>query len=487
MRTTTTNVLLIGVLAAGLLGCGSDDDTAGTPSADPSSNTVTATSAPTSDAPPDPPASDAAATSEVTDAPALEPDFRWPLAGDGTADAGSVDLTTDGGATWSSDGLTLDGVTGYAASPEPGPIDTTKSFTVMAWVKPDGIVPFSNVASQLGEVAGAFFLGYGEYTWNFAIKPSDSNEPGVTRRIGTGIVEPVPTTWVHLAGVYDHDRGWAQLYVNGHPATPEGVDVPTPFAATGALHIGNAQAHAELSDYWRGTIADVSVHTSALDNDEIAAIVQATAPAGATLDAPPPPVEIDCPNPEGGTCLGAIPAGTYTTTTFRPSITYTVPDGWVNGEDAPGNFLLQLEGDPRYLGIYRNIAVPVECEEEIDSSVDQSVEAISNWLTSHPGLVTTEPQAVSIGGLDGVYIDISLDPAWTVTCPYSGGQPIVPFIIGGGPSSFHHVIVPGFQERLYLLKADGGNVAIEVGPEGDGLPEYLELVEPIIDSLQFTS
>ena len=164
-----------------------------------------------------------------------------------------------------------------------------------------------------------------------------------------------------------------------------------------------------------------------------------------------------------------------------------MPDGWVNGEDAPGNFLLQLEGDPRYLGIYRNMAVPVECEEEIDSSVDQSVEAISNWLTSHPGLVTTEPQAVSIGGLDGVYIDISLDPAWTVTCPYSGGQPIVPFIIGGGPSSLHHVILPGFEERLYLLEADGGNVAIEVGPEGDSLPEYFELVEPIIDSLQFTS
>jgi hypothetical protein len=207
----------------------------------------------------------------------------------------------------------------------------------------------------------------------------------------------------------------------------------------------------------------------------------------ATLDAPPPPVEIDCPNSHGGNCLGPIPAGTYTTTTFQPSITYTVADGWINGEDLPGNFLLQLDGDPRYVGIYRNIAAPFECEEHPDPDVDRSVEAISNWLTSHPGLVTTEPQAISIGGLDGVYVDISLDPSWTTTCPYSGGEPIVPFIIGGGPSSLHHVILPGFQERLYLLEADGGNVAIEVGPEGDSLPEYLELVEPIIDSLQFTS
>ena len=194
----------------------------------------------------------------------------------------------------------LDGATGYAATPEPGPLDTSTSFTVMAWVKPNAIVPYATAVSQLGDVAGAFFLGYGENAWQFAIKPNDSNEPGVTRRVETGIVDPVPTTWVHLAGVYDNDRQQAQLYVNGHPAAPDGVEVPTPFAATGALHIGNAQAHGEPADFWSGSIADVRVHANALDNNQIARIVEATAPAGATLDAPPPPVEIECPNPEGG-------------------------------------------------------------------------------------------------------------------------------------------------------------------------------------------
>ena len=210
-------------------------------------------------------------------------------------------------------------------------------------------------------------------------------------------------------------------------------------------------------------------------------------PASASTRYEPPTtstaaVPIDCPYPHGGNCLGAITAGAYTTTTFRPTISYTVPNGWVNGEDLPGNFLLQLADDPRYLGIYRNVAAPLECEEHPDPNVNQSVEAIADWLTSHPGLVTTEPQAVAVGGVDGVFIDISLDPSWTVTCPYSQGAPIVPFIIGGGPSSLHHVIVPGFQERLYLLEVDGGNLAIEVGPEGASLPEYLELVTPIIES-----
>src|SRR6476659_4891283 len=75
-----------------------------------------------------------------------------------------------------------------------------------------------------------------------------------------------------------------------------------------------------------------------------------TAPPTATdastvrqTEPPPPPVGIACPNSHGGTCLGTIPAGTYTTTTFRPPITYTIPQRWTNGEDLPGNFLLQLD------------------------------------------------------------------------------------------------------------------------------------------------
>lgn len=191
-----------------------------------------------------------------------------------------------------------------------------------------------------------------------------------------------------------------------------------------------------------------------------------------------------CP-PHGGDCRGPLDAGTYTTRVFSPAITYTVPDGWENGEDLPGNFLLQLAEDVRYLGIYRDIAAPLGCQEGPDASVGQTVTALTAWLTSHEGLVTTQPEPVSIGGLQGAYIDISLDPGWTVTCSFSDDMPVVPFIIGGGVSSLHHVILPGFVERLYLLEFDGGNVVIEVGPEGGSLSGYLEHVMPIIESLEF--
>jgi hypothetical protein len=195
----------------------------------------------------------------------------------------------------------------------------------------------------------------------------------------------------------------------------------------------------------------------------------------------PPP----CHNPDGGVCLGPLEAGSYSTRSFDPDITYTVPDAWENLEDLPGNFLLQKIGDERYVAIYQNVRAPAECEETWASGVGAAVADLVDWYTTHPGLNTTQPQTVTVGGLTGVFLDISLDPSWNVTCSYSQGQPVVPLIIGNGTSLVHHVILPGFEERLYLLEWNGGNVAIEIGTEGMPLDEYLTEVVPIIETLSF--
>jgi len=216
-------------------------------------------------------------------------------------------------------------------------------------------------------------------------------------------------------------------------------------------------------------------------------LARAVADAGRaqTGDADPRPV---CPNPHGGQCLGPLEPGTYTTVTFSPAITYTVPAGWTNGEDLPGNFLLQLEGDSRYLGIYRDANVPDGCAEHPDPDVSQSVSDYTRWLRRHPLLRATKPIPVSLGGLHGVAIDISKAPGTEGEgCTYEETiTGAVPFIVGGrGPASLHHVIMDGWKERLYLLRYKRGNVAIEVGPEGASLPEYLKEIRPILRSLRF--
>jgi hypothetical protein len=96
------------------------------------------------------------------------------------------------------------------------------------------------------------------------------------------------------------------------------------------------------TEYSSGAVAQIELYDGSLSADEVTGL--ATELSITT----PPPAEHFCPFVDGGTCLEAIDAGTYTTTTFQPSITYTVPDGWLNREDLPGNFLLHLDGDERY-------------------------------------------------------------------------------------------------------------------------------------------
>lgn len=205
-------------------------------------------------------------------------------------------------------------------------------------------------------------------------------------------------------------------------------------------------------------------------------------------------------NNGGGACLGDLAAGSYRTRQFRPTVHYTVPAGWTNPQDLPGNLLLQpAGGDERFVGIYRNVTVPDGCLERADPAVGTSVDAILTWLVDHPGLQTSAPAPVTVGGLTGVRLDISLAPAWRTTCPFSTGRPVVAILYGAGPSVLHHTLLPGFAERLYLLQLDTtpgetgdagtgtGNLVIEVGPEGRSLPELVQAAQPLLSSIRFGS
>lgn len=204
-----------------------------------------------------------------------------------------------------------------------------------------------------------------------------------------------------------------------------------------------------------------------------------------------------CPyGPErAGTCLGVLSAGTYSTTSFTPSITYTVPDdGWSNGEDregifvllAPGESFAGLEADKSdWIGVFRSIgAVAPGCDEKVEPGV-VSAQALTDWYASQPGLVVTEPQPASIGGLSGLMIDLSLAPGWTETCPDPFPDvPLVNLLMGTGPSEELGALVEaGWTTRLYLLDFDDDNIAIYVmdHPGRLGLDDY----DAVVRTIQF--
>jgi hypothetical protein len=205
------------------------------------------------------------------------------------------------------------------------------------------------------------------------------------------------------------------------------------------------------------------------------------------------PVKSTCPNPHGGSCLGPLEAGEYSTTRFKPGITYTVPDGWTNFEDLPGNVLLFQQEDSQdgvvggsYLGIYSNVrAAAIDCAEAAQEAIGATPAELVAWYQSVPGLAVSEPTPVSVGGLDGLQIDLSLVPRGD-TCsygPYSG----LPLIIGDGVSELHHVVLDEIGVRLVMLEWGKGNLTLEITnvTEQHSAEEFRSQVQPIVDSLVF--
>jgi hypothetical protein len=202
-----------------------------------------------------------------------------------------------------------------------------------------------------------------------------------------------------------------------------------------------------------------------------------------------------CPNPHGGDCLGRLAAGEYETTLFSPRITYTAPDGWTNLEDLPGNFQMAMQADeegqdtPRggsYLGIYRNVRAPaLNCREAWEQGVGWTPAELAAWYQTVPGLITSEPLPVTVGGFDGLQIDLALEPG-VEACSFDGNTGI-PMIMGDGVSSLHHVVLEEMDVRLVLLEWGEGNVTLEITNvrEQHSAEEFRSQLQPIIDSLVF--
>ena len=189
-----------------------------------------------------------------------------------------------------------------------------------------------------------------------------------------------------------------------------------------------------------------------------------------------------------------LPPGTYKSEVFETPLTYTVPEGWKMFEDEPGQFgLALLENDGPCLCVWRDVrAAAKSCVEEPEPGVGSSAADIVQWLAAQEGLDTSEPQPVTIGGLQGYVIDVWMSKDWTHACPFSNGNPTFPTLVGTSPLSdtVFWGAENGDSQRYYFLdlgeNGADGNIAITVdvccGAQWD---ERMKAVAPVIESFEF--
>ncbi|QTZ95798.1 LamG domain-containing protein [Streptomyces auratus AGR0001] len=138
----------------------------------------------------------------------------------GSTPARTADL--HGGVTPGAEGVTgtalaLNGTDGYAATDIPV-VDTSRGFSVSAWVRPSQIPDHpAIVATQPGNNRPGFELYYSSdlKRWVFNQYTADSPDAGIARAMAPQPGGVTANEWTHLVGAYDSTAKVLQLYVNG--------------------------------------------------------------------------------------------------------------------------------------------------------------------------------------------------------------------------------------------------------------------------------
>jgi hypothetical protein len=208
-------------------------------------------------------------------------------------------------------------------------------------------------------------------------------------------------------------------------------------------------------------------------------------PGAGTL--PPSSASSQSANPSGSpapTVLiqeGPLTAGTYVThSVFPVQVTLTVPDGW--NADSLGADATILGSEAAYLGLW--IAQdgnrdPCGLGGVGELPVGPTAADLAAALAAAPGFDTTGPVDTSIGGLDGLYVEL-IGPSAECT----------EFELWSSPSSCRCQTGGNHTDRnrLWIVDVDGTRLAVNIlhGDPTDIPAAALAELEAIVGSIQIS-
>jgi len=229
----------------------------------------------------------------------------------------------------------------------------------------------------------------------------------------------------------------------------------------------------------------------------VACSSQEDPPAETASVSSPPEVHVlaesDCPHYD---CQGSLEPGQYRATYFDPAMAFEITTpGWTWSYTGSLQMFASDEAAEGYGADVINFFLdPViaaqDCKDGPEPGVERSVDDLVAWLEAAPGLTTSDRTSVTVGGLNGVRVDLQVAPEWTKDCFYSDGKPVVPLIYSSAfPGGYNWAIGPPTSMRWYVLGA--GNrvliVDIEDNPKGLARDELFRSGTEIVESFAFSS
>ena len=203
----------------------------------------------------------------------------------------------------------------------------------------------------------------------------------------------------------------------------------------------------------------------------------------------------DCPDLA---CGGPLTPGEYVADYFDPTIGFEIASpGWdwsYNGgtlsliaDDFHNGLLYSSDG----IYFLRDPAIASQdCEEAPEPGVGRSADELAAWLEDAPGLQVSGSAPVSIGGLDGIRVDLEIDPRGSRHVPSASLCRAVPLVFrGAAVGGYHWAMVPEQSMRWYILDTEDGVIIVDIEDAPAGAPhdELLQTGEAIVESLEFSA
>jgi hypothetical protein len=121
------------------------------------------------------------------------------------------------------------------------------------------------------------------------------------------------------------------------------------------------------------------------------------------------------------------------------------------------------------------------------TTVPLTFDGLVGFVISHPRIAVSGRKDVSIGGLQGVEMDLAMKSAADDAC--SDGGHYVDVMVGMDPSSLVHGLIPGYKLRLYLLHFGQDTLAIEIADApggGSDFPDWPTGADGVVATFKFT-
>lgn len=150
-------------------------------------------------------------------------------------------------------------------------IDTTRSFTVSAWVETDTLDGTRAAISQGDGTSFSFVLGRedvgGQKSWAFRVQTA----PGTVVQVRGGGAGSVGG-WALLTGTYDAGSKTIALYVGGSQVGS--AKMPGIWGGAGPFELGRSRERSAWTGAWAGLVGHVQVWDRVLSPAEVATVVK---------------------------------------------------------------------------------------------------------------------------------------------------------------------------------------------------------------------